>query len=172
MVAFRIRTTADRATECEISPNVPLYTTTGAEAAVLSPDGSQIVYIAGTILNRQLYVRRLDQDQLDGTPLAGTTGGMSPFFSPDGQWVGFFVPPLLKKVLLTGGAALTVATMSGEARGATWGRDDTIVFADGVRLSRVSAAGGTPEAVTTVDEKTERAHRWPQFLRVPTPSCS
>ena len=28
----------------------------------------------------------------------------------------------------------------------------------------MSAAGGTPEAVTTVEEKTERAHRWPQFL--------
>jgi eukaryotic-like serine/threonine-protein kinase len=146
----------------EISPMAPLSPSWG-EAAVLSPDGSQLVYVAGTTSDRQLYVRRLDQ--LDDTPLPGTTGAISPFFSPDGLSVGFFAPPSLKKVSLTGGAALTVATTA-EGRGATWGRDDTIVFTPGAvsGLFRVSADGGTPEAVTTREEKTERSHRWPQFL--------
>ena len=60
-------------------------------AAVVSPDGSQLAFVAqphGGGAPR-LYVRRLDQ--LTATPLAGTEGAAGPFFSPDGQWLGFLV---------------------------------------------------------------------------------
>jgi hypothetical protein len=51
-------------------------------------------------------------------------------------------------------------------RGGTWNSSDVIVFASGIGdpLRRVSAAGGQPAAVTTVDTSRENSHRWPQFL--------
>ena len=52
-------------------------------------------------------------------------------------------------------------------RGATWGPDDTIVFAQnsGGGLLQVSASGGTPKDLTQLDSaKGESSHRWPEFL--------
>ena len=52
-------------------------------------------------------------------------------------------------------------------RGASWGPDDTIVFASygSGGLWRVSGAGGEPEALTTpAQEEGERDHLWPQIL--------
>ena len=82
--------------------------TAGQYAALsLSPDGQVLVFVAqkpGGAL--QLYMRRLDQ--LEAVPLSGTDGANSPFFSPDGQWVAFNVGGKLKKVSVTGGAAVEV----------------------------------------------------------------
>ena len=50
--------------------------------------------------------------------------------------------------------------------GASWGPDDTIIFAvrgANTGLLRVSAAGGEPEPLTTLEEG-ETAHRWPHIL--------
>jgi serine/threonine-protein kinase len=112
----------------------------------------------------QLSSRALDQ--LEATALAGTEGADAPFFSPDGQWVGFFAGGKLKKVPATGGAPLTLCDAS-DARGGSFGPDDTIVFTPGnfSGLARVSANGGTPATLTTPDESAgERTHRWPQVL--------
>ena len=53
--------------------------------------------------------------------------------------------------------------------GATWGVDDTIVYADGTAarlgLQKISSAGGMPVSITRLDDdKAETAHRWPAFL--------
>ncbi|MFQ5816790.1 MAG: hypothetical protein ACE5H2_02390 [Terriglobia bacterium] len=111
---------------------------------------------------RKLYIRPLDQ--LEATLLSGTEGARNPFFSPDGRWVAFFTNNALKKVSVTGGAPLTLCETQ-NSRGGTWGPDDTIVFASHVTagLSRIPAAGGTPEEITTRSEG-ERSHRWPHFL--------
>ena len=52
-------------------------------------------------------------DQLEPTPIRGTDVALdasgaarSPFFSPDGGWIGFWQDGQLKKVSVTGGAAL------------------------------------------------------------------
>lgn len=58
-------------------------------------------------------------------------------------------------------------TRLGPADAGTWNAEDTVLFgptADGV-LARVSAAGGTPAAVTTLDHAPgEQAHKHPWFL--------
>ncbi|PYR78895.1 MAG: hypothetical protein DMF87_13065, partial [Acidobacteria bacterium] len=58
-------------------------------------------------------------------PVAVFTGApRGPFVSPDGQWIGFVdVISVLKKVAVTGGPAVTLATLDGNFRGATWGLD-------------------------------------------------
>ena len=55
----------------------------------ISPDGTHIVYVAGSGMARRLYVRRVDQ--LEGTAgLGGIDGADTPFFSPDVRagWCG------------------------------------------------------------------------------------
>jgi serine/threonine-protein kinase len=144
-----------------------------ATAAVLSPDGSLMAFSAQPA-NRQLpqlYLRRLDQ--LAAVPLAGTEGGFGPFFSPDAQWIAFFAEGKLKKVSITGGAVVTLCDAP-NGRGGDWSEDGTIVFvpdtAIDVGLSRVSAAGGVPERLTT-PAGDEATHRWPQTLP-PDARCS
>jgi serine/threonine-protein kinase len=134
-------------------------------AAVVSPDGTQLAFVAqphGGGASR-LYVRRLDQ--LTATPLAGTEGAVGPFFSPDGQWLGFFGGGTLKKIAVTGAAPVALADVT-NARGGTWAEDGTIVFTPNRGdngLWRVTAAGGTAERLTTPTPG-EATHRWPQVL--------
>jgi Tol biopolymer transport system component len=140
----------------------------------LSPDGSQLAFVAGKSSRRiadpelgaegKLYLRRMDG--LDAQPLPGTDGASSPFFSPDGRWVGFFAAGKIQKVSVSGGAPQPICE-AGVLRGATWGPDDTIIFTPGVTtgLFRVSAAGGSPQRLTALDvAKGEKSHRFPSFL--------
>ncbi|TDI36338.1 MAG: hypothetical protein E2P02_25555 [Acidobacteria bacterium] len=126
----------------------------------LSPDRARVVYAT---VGDGLYLRALDDR--GARPISGTEGGHTPFFSPDGRWVGFFTNEALKKVAVGGGAPLVLSTISTNTRGATWGPDGTIVFGTQGPLFEISASGGTPRELTTIDvERHEVAHRWPQFL--------
>jgi eukaryotic-like serine/threonine-protein kinase len=89
-------------------------------AVALSPGGTHLVYVAiqgGT--QQQLYLRAMDSPE--ARPLPGTEGATNPFFSPDGQWLGFYAGGKLKKVSVSGGAALSLgdaATPRGPVRAA------------------------------------------------------
>ena len=154
-----------RRLEVSIGADASLATSERGLAALLSPDGSLLAFVAQSEgSQRQLYVRRLDQ--LQATLLSGTEGAQQPFFSPDGQWIGFFSDGKLKKIAVTGGAAVTLCDAP-LSRGGDWGDDGSIVFAVRSRggLSRVSSAGGSPQQLTALDEEAgEVTHRWPQLL--------
>ena len=131
----------------------------------LSPDGTHVVYVGNN--GTQLFVRALDALE----PVAIASGGAvrGPFVSPDGQWVGFVDSvTTLRKVAITGGPPITLASLDGAPRGATWAPDDTIIFATSnpaTGLQRVSAAGGTPEVLTRPDHaQGEADHLWPEIL--------
>ena len=134
----------------------------------LSPDGTQVVYLATTEGETALVARSLDA--LEATLLY--QGQLrSPFFSPDSAWVGFndSADGTIKRISLTGGPALTVTVLGvgTETRGATWGVDDTIIFGTNTSsgLWRVPVGGGTPELLTTLDEANgEINHSWPELL--------
>ncbi len=143
-----------------VLPQTQVRTNPGRRGVSISPTGAQVVYVA----NSQLYLRALDE--LQAQPLAGTEGSAPtiPFFSPDGQWIGFYSvrDAALNKVALSGGAAVTL-TEVGNPFGASWGADDTIVFAQRARgILRVAGAGGTPEQLVSV-EPPAVAHQ-PQIL--------
>ena len=133
-------------------------------SVVISPDGSRVVYVASRGGVTHLFQRYLNS--IDPVPIAGTTNAVGPFFSPDGQWVAFFADGQLKKVNLGGGAPVTVCEAP-VGLGGSWGPRDVIAFAaaTGSGLSRVSANGGTPQRLTTLDvAQGEFSHRWPQWL--------
>jgi serine/threonine-protein kinase len=132
----------------------------------VTPDGSRVIYVGNR--GTQLFVRALDSL----VPMAVFTGGIvnGPFVSPDGQWIGFADGRgLLKRVPVTGGPAVIVATIdTAGLAGATWGPDDTIILATAAvetGLQRVSAAGGPKMVLTRPDrEQGEADHFWPEML--------
>ncbi|HKE57078.1 MAG TPA: protein kinase [Pyrinomonadaceae bacterium] len=144
--ARRFTITPAEAEPLALTKFVPLAV--GRVALAISPDGSNVVYVANRGGHAQLVLRPFDQ--FEGKPISGTEGAYNPFFSPDGKWVGFFADNKLKKVSLSGGEPVTLC----EARNpicASWRKDDEIFFGDqeGGTLTRVSVSGGTPKAVST-----------------------
>jgi len=130
-------------------------------ALALSPDGSQLGYVARQGGTQQLYLRSMDS--LVSRPISGTEGAVSPFFSPDGQWLGFFSGGRLKKVSVSGGGALTLGDAA-QPLGASWSAQGMIAFASAVGvLQQVPDVGGVPQSLTRL-EKGDASQRWPEFL--------
>ena len=133
-------------------------------AVAISPSGTHVAYVVTSSGRQQLHVRAVDS--IEAKVLAGTEQATSPFFSPDGQWIGFFAQGKLKTVSVEAGTVRMLCDAA-TARGGSWGADGTIYFAalTNSGLSKVSANGGTPAAVTALDrEKGEVSHRFPQVL--------
>ncbi len=129
----------------------------------LSPDGSELVYVAAEDGGQtHLYLRRLDD--IETRPIEATEGATTPFFSPDGRWLGFYAGGALKRVSLAGGVPLTIAETP-PVWSASWGAD-RIVFATSLASSglwTVAADGGEPQALTTPGSDDSR-HGYPQIL--------
>jgi Protein kinase domain/WD40-like Beta Propeller Repeat len=124
----------------------------GRPVLAFSPDGRHFVY------NTNLGIVLRSMDSLTARIIPGTeeVGITNPFFSPDGEWLGYFSTQAgsIRKISIAGGAPVTIAPAT-NPYSATWGKDDTILFAqNGQGIMRVSADGGTPELVikTEMDE--------------------
>ncbi len=128
----------------------------------LSPDGTQIVFVASDAKTSRLWLRSLSTTEAQ--PLAGTEGATRPFWSPDSRSVGFFADGSLKRLNLGGGAPQTLAPAPNGV-GGTWNADDAIVFAPSTTtpLMHVSASGGTAVALTTLGPE-QFGHMDPRFL--------
>ena len=126
----------------------------GRRAVAVSPDGSLVVYQHDEAGLGSLWLRPLDQLQAVRVPGA-EEGAVGPFFSADGQSIGFWAPPpinQLRKVAVTGGAAVTLADMDRPPAGASWGADDMILYAQRDGIWQVPGAGGTPELLIPGNE--------------------
>ena len=125
-------------------------------ALAVSPDGARLVFSSAGVL----FVR--SRERVEVAPLPGLQGQAgAPFFSPDGQWIGFTDGQTLKRVPISGGAAVAI-TEVGPAAFGSWSTEG-IVFADMRGLFRVSAEGGTPEALLTDLDASEQV-LFPQLL--------
>lgn len=130
----------------------------------VSPDGRAIAFVArGSTTPGEtwfLYVRPMG----GVTPqrLPGTENAAQPFWSPDSRWIGFLAGGKLRRVEASGGPPQDISDAAGFS-GGTWNRDGVILFGSAKGLLRVTAEGGHPEAVTTLDAS-ESGHFWPHFL--------
>ena len=149
-----------------LPPDKNFFTFDGVTGgAVLSPDGTRVVFAATDSTGRKmLWVRPLDA--LTAQPLEGTDGASFPFWSPDSRFVGFFVTGKLRKIDILGGPPQSICDAS-NGRGGAWSPDGVIVFAPDVYggLRRVSSAGGASAALTELDRsRGQTSQRWPVFL--------
>ena len=131
----------------------------------LSPDGRTLAFVADTNDGGLVWIRTLDS--LTPRAVPGTHGADgSVFWSPDSRYLAFGAEGKLKKVAVAGGP-VHVLCNARAVIGGTWNRDDVLVFAPATRmpLYRVSASGGEPVSVTTLDTaRGHNTHRWPHFL--------
>jgi serine/threonine-protein kinase len=131
-----------------------------AHQVAVSPDGTRVVY-AG---EGALWLRPLDTLQASMVPGTERSNAHTPFFSPDGNWIGFYDQSAgeLKRAAVSGGAPIVVAAIQ-RPFGATWPRDDLILYGRGPDgIWQVSPANGTPERIVTLADG-EEAHS-PQVL--------
>jgi serine/threonine-protein kinase len=167
---WRVKGPADRPLvrlDVDLGPDVSLGSFAGADT-VISPDGTRLVYVS----HNRLLTRRLDQSQASELP--GTEGAYAPFFSPDGQWVAFFGGGKLKKVSVSGGAAVVLCNAP-IGLGGSWGEDGMMIanLSQVGGLFQIPSDGGTPAPLTELDSaRGEVTHRWPQILPGGTLSCS
>ena len=134
------------------------------ESLALSPDVARIVVAATSQNTSSLFLRPLNSFAYQ--KFSGTEGAWNPFWSPDGASIGFFT---LRTLQVVDGGAGAVRTRGGAGggKGGTWSRAGEIGFGRGALgpLYRISASGGKPVAVTSLDtSRGETGHRWPQFL--------
>ena len=152
------------------APERLMMASTSPDMAI-SPEGGRVAYITGTPGDLTGPTRLLLQSLSDLQPQTLADGNVySPFFSPDGESLGFYdsAAAELQRVSVRGGTAAPICDLPGDLRGASWGTDDTIVFAtEGTSsgLWRVPASGGVPQQLTTPDAaEGEVEHVWPQML--------
>jgi Tol biopolymer transport system component len=136
------------------------FTNTGRQLIAISPDGSQMVYVA----NNQLYLRSMSE--LEARPIPGTQveqGVLNPVFSPDSQSIAFFsgADQTLKRVAVSGGAPVTICPASAPF-GVSWGTDGILYGQGRGGILRTSANGGTPEQIVAV--KADEVAHGPQML--------
>jgi serine/threonine-protein kinase len=132
----------------------------------ISADGTQLVYAfqpaAGGAAT--LQVRRLDR--FDSFTIPGTENALRPTFSPDGQWVAFLNRSMLRKSRVSADSTpITLIEDIGDTFHLAWASDDVIyLVARNQPIRRVSANGGAPEAVTTIQPAIEVDHHGPELL--------
>ncbi len=135
------------------------FATIGLPQLAVSPDGKQFVYST----TKGLYLRSVDE--LTAKLVSGTEGITSqPFFSPDGKWIAYVsgIDRKLKKISINGGAPVVLCDITQTFAGGSWNEDNTIVYGQVPGLiMRISANGGTPEAITKTKSET---HIFPQLL--------
>jgi eukaryotic-like serine/threonine-protein kinase len=130
----------------------------------ISPDGSRLAFVAlGAEGRTALWLRELSST--NSLELTGTDGATYPFWSPDGQQIGFFAQGRVKAMEFTNSSVRNICEAI-QGFGGTWNQDGIILFASGITgpMYRVSANGGTPEAVTKTGERRTESHHWPYFL--------
>src|SRR5687767_836414 len=139
-------------------PAQPVQVSATDRVVEISPDGRLLAYVAIVSGQSRLMLRPLDR--LEVREIAAQNL-RSPFFSPDSKWIGFVQGNDLKKVAVSGGAAITIMRLPSLPRGISWGSDDRIVFATTDRstgLMIIPAVGGEPQVLTTPGASEDHFH--------------
>ena len=136
------------------------------QEAAVSPNGEEILFVGEDSAGvSSFWLRSLSEERFER--IATARGAHTPFWSPQGDRIGYFQGADLRVLALDGGGrSVSVATVSLESRGGSWGNGDVLLFTPGPRsgIFRLSL-GGTPQPLTTPNQTIgEIGHLWPHFL--------
>jgi len=162
-VHFREAAPAREVVRFEVPAPANATFATGLNLAV-SPDGRKVAFVVtGADHKATVWVRSLDSEE--ARPLAGTEGALgTPFWSPDSRFLAFTSNGKLKKIEAAGGPAQTLCDAPTVIGGA-WTSDNRILFGTLGAVQLVSAAGGAPTPLTTLDHsRNEFGHFAPAML--------
>src|SRR5262245_40239033 len=126
-------------------PDQETFSNENRRLVALSPDGSNLVYVA----NRRLYVRSLSTLQSNAITGADARNVTNPTISPDGQAVAFFADGALKRQMIRGGTSVPICSATSPP-GMTWDERGLFFAQVGKGVLRVSPDGGTPEVIAEV----------------------
>jgi eukaryotic-like serine/threonine-protein kinase len=154
----------------EITPPDHVAFNPASAFLALSPDGNHLVFVASSREGgRALWLR--PRDSVTARQLRGTEEAYQPFWSPDSRFVGFGAEGKLKTIEVTTNVVRTLTDAL--VTTGTWNRSGVILFTPGPNERRlgdrtvhqISADGGTPSALTTLDTSGgEISHEHPFFL--------
>jgi serine/threonine-protein kinase len=169
LATWRPAGTPPAASATSVRTEIVGISTSDSSNVAISPDGRQVIAYDSTPAQPRLLRRSLDS--FDIQPVPGTDSGFNPFFSPDGQALAFFANQQLCVLDPNAVSRRCIAAAPGFASG-SWGSGGTIVYSavpagDNAHagLWRVSAEGGEPTQLTTIDRAAgERRHVYPQVL--------
>ncbi len=133
---------------------------TGSNMVALSPDGTQIVYVA----NRRLYLRRMGELEAKAIPGSESTVAVrNPVFSPDSGSIAFLSSDdqMLKRIAINGGGHDPPMPCTPPVWHELERRRNPVRTVSG-GIMRVSANGGKPEPLVTV--KSDEVASAPQML--------
>lgn len=129
----------------------------------ISPDGKSIAFVARPTNDSTFLIYVRPVDSVTPQKLSGTEDARLTFWSHDSRFIGYVSKgDKLRKIAANGGPPQDVCDAPGFT-GGTWNAAGVILFGSPTGILRVSAEGGTPEAVTKV-EAGESGHLWPRFL--------
>jgi Tol biopolymer transport system component len=121
----------------------------------LSPDGSQIVYVA----TNRLYIRSMSELGVKAAQgIEENQSANEPAFSPDSRSITFFsiADQAIKRIAVSGGAAVTICPAD-RPLGISWGPDGIVFGQRSKGILRVSPNGGAAEVLVRVKD-TELVH--------------
>jgi Tol biopolymer transport system component len=135
-----------------------------ANNLALSPDGSQLAYVASDAGGvSRIWLRSMSSSV--ARSLAGTEGSRHVFWAPDGKAIGFAIGENLRRMDLPAGAPVTVAEIPDVRIQATWGASEILYSILPGGIFRVPVSGGRPVPILQPDRATgEVAAGWPWFL--------
>ncbi|MHC4744141.1 MAG: protein kinase domain-containing protein, partial [Planctomycetota bacterium] len=134
------------------SENPIWLTSEGMTHLAFTPDGSQLIYVAGTNEDRWLVRRPLNS--FNSERISGTNGAQIPWISPDGRWLAFTAKNAIWRIPLTGGNPEEIASNPLEL-GYIWESNNTLILGtknisvDG--LSRFDLKTKKSERLTMID---------------------
>ena len=129
----------------------------------LSPAGDLVAYQSDGPAGNHAFIRRSDELLARDLGLSPTARSLT--FSPDGQWIAFTEANEVKKVAVTGGAAVSVGIVGAAPRGLAWTAADTLVVGSQIGLWLLPTSGGIAQRFVAGDSGRAVAdQRWPVVL--------
>ena len=133
-------------------PEGQAFSNVGRNVVAISPDGTRMVYNAGSRLNLRVM------SETEARPIPGTEvfqGVTHPVFSPDGGWIAFYAvnERAIKRIPIAGGAAVTICPADNPF-GLSWD-EHGLLFGQGSGqrgIHRISPNGGASELIIPVGD--------------------